>query len=327
MKTRRPTGKAPAAAWSPRRETRKPKPGLSRALWGLAGLAALLLVMSMLSGRLRSSHSAEESLAPAAEAGDTGGGSGTGNYQAAGGAVGEEGARGGGSGSDNENGIDGHIGVETAADDVHPGLSGGGPPASGDLEGGEVGASGKQTSAISGGEAGEEEMNGNTAPASEETAASQETTGGDGGYLRSRDDGEAMPDLGGSLIKVALSLGVVVLLVLATRFFLKRSRARVEGGGDTYLKVLGYTRLGNGTGVHEVQVGERVWFIGEGERELRLLGEFDLSELELSRLVKEAGDEGGFARELEGNLEAGSGEWRGTVSRGWLNALRWKTAR
>ncbi len=157
--------------------------------------------------------------------------------------------------------------------------------------------------------------------------AGEEEAGAGTGGLYLEGGGEGSPDLGSSLIKVVLSMGVVVLLVLATRAFLKRSRARAGGGGDTYLKVIGYTRLGNGTGVHEVRVGERVWFIGEGEKELRLLGDFDLSELELSRLVREEGDGGVFARELEEDLAAGSGEWCGTLPRGWLNALRWKTAR
>lgn len=157
--------------------------------------------------------------------------------------------------------------------------------------------------------------------------AGEEEAGAGAGNLYLEGGSESVPDLGGSLIKVVLSMGVVVLLVLATRAFLKRSRARAGSGGDTYLKVIGYTRLGNGTGVHEVRVGDRVWFIGEGEKELRLLGDFDLSELELSRLVREEGDGGAFGRELEEDLAAGSGEWRGTLPRGWLNALRWKTAR
>ncbi|NPV60520.1 MAG: hypothetical protein HPY75_12790 [Actinobacteria bacterium] len=168
--------------------------------------------------------------------------------------------------------------------------------------------------------------NGANAPA--ESGPTTETIEGGSGYLSLEGEGGEMPDLGASLVKVLISLGVVVILVLAARAFLKRSRSKsAVSDGDTYLEVLGYTRLGNGTGVHEVRVGERVWFIAEGEKELRLLGEFDLSELELSRCLGRDGKHGDFARALDGDLAAGTAEWRGTMPRGWLNALRWKTAR
>lgn len=304
MSERRPARKAPWATRSRIRDTRTGKAGLSRALWGLVGLAALLFAMSMLSGRLRSSRSAEESLSPVQEESEQLGAPGIGEE-----AVGEERA-----GASPGDAVPDYAGDAASLESAVNGEGGGAP--------------GDKTAATDDGETAGEGSVGEEGSAPGDAASPGHTAGGEGAYPSLQGGGDAVPDLGGSLIKVVLSLGVVFLLVLATRAFLKRVRAR-EGreNGDTYLKVLGYTRLGNGTGVHEVQVGERVWFIGEGERELRLLGEFDISELEISRLAKEGHDEGGFARELEGNLTTGAGEWRGTVPRGWLNALRWKTAR
>jgi hypothetical protein len=60
---------------------------------------------------------------------------------------------------------------------------------------------------------------------------------------------------------------------------------------------------------------------------LRLLGDFDLYDLEVTRMAREGGEGGEFHDLVSDNIPSRSAEWRGTVPKGWLNALRWKTAR
>lgn len=305
MAARRPARKPLAAGKGSKSETGKGRGPMSRIAWGMAVLIALLVAMSLLSGRLRSSTSAGESLSASGK-GDTVAAEGTGSESESSETGKGETATADTGGGDEPSGSAGGVGgtfVEAALEKGDAVADEGGDPRESGIASGGAGVAAKEDPATG-------------------------SVEGEGGYLSLEGEGGETPELGASLVKVLLSLGVVVLLVLATRAFLKRSRSKsAVSGGDTYLEVLGYTRLGNGTGVHEVRVGERVWFIAEGEKELRLLGEFDLSELELSRCLGRDGERGDFARELDGDLAAGTAEWRGTMPRGWLNALRWKTAR
>lgn len=146
----------------------------------------------------------------------------------------------------------------------------------------------------------------------------------DGSGLFSQGE-NASVDLKASFIRLILSLAAVTALIFTTRFFLRRAGNR-KNLPEGHMKTIAYMRLGNGRGVHEVQVGDRIWFIGESERGLHLLGEFTRHELEVLEGEDLDGTDSDFQRLLKEGLELGNEEYP-LRERGWLDALRWRTAR
>ncbi len=132
-------------------------------------------------------------------------------------------------------------------------------------------------------------------------------------------------DLKASLVRLLLSMAAVVLLIYAVRWYLKRSPKR-NGLPEGDMKALGYLRLGN-YGVHEVSVGSRIWFLGESEKGLFLLGEADPGELRAGGEEEVELPDSVFRKILDdSDVLGGPGAARDT-SRSWLDGLRWRTAR
>lgn len=140
--------------------------------------------------------------------------------------------------------------------------------------------------------------------------------------------GESAPDIAKSLVKVALSLVVVAFLILGARGILRRTKKRFAAEGEGgHLRVLAYVPLGNGRGIYEVQVGGMLWLIGEGEKGLSCLGSLSVSELPEGEGLVDGWMQGDFRAWLQEDLASIGRERPAPPGKGWLDALRWKTAR
>jgi flagellar biogenesis protein FliO len=177
-------------------------------------------------------------------------------------------------------------------------------------------------------EEGSDEKPGEAADTKPSAQAGEEGSSSGSSIALSKDDaGDPLPDLKGSFVKMILSIGLVLLLALAVRSLFKRSgQKRSNNSKGTNIDVKGFVSLGNGVGIHEVQIGKRVLFIGEGAKGLQLLRELDATELEQYQCM-DPDEEGAFCEMLRENDPLSSTKkGNATSAKGWLDALRWKTA-
>lgn|GEM_PF-6825072 len=140
----------------------------------------------------------------------------------------------------------------------------------------------------------------------------------------------SFPSVTGSVIRVVIGLGVVILLIVASRALIKKlsPRGRITKDKDGPVEVLSYTGLGNNAGIYTLKVGDRMLLVGSSEHGLNLIQEMSgdaLAEME------KAGGENTVRSEFEDTLDsrvaAGTGNATGTSWSGWLDAMRWKTVR
>lgn len=134
-----------------------------------------------------------------------------------------------------------------------------------------------------------------------------------------------LPSTSSVLVKVCLGLGVVIVFIFVARFLLRKMSGDSSKPDKDLLSVLSFTRLGDKQGIYAVKASGRVLLVGSSEDGLHTLAEMEAGDFETVEV-----DPSEFAGELAA-ASSGAGarerEKAGTGFEGWLESLRWKTAR